>query len=157
MNTLRQTAIELLKSTPDYVTEHWPELDEVVKALTKPDHAVDLLFQSAQEGWRWAEECEAEVRKLKALLAQPENEPVAWINWNGFTGKRSVSFEQTSELADEPLYAVAPKREWIGLTDDEIIKWWESENGLEDCVMSKLFDFAKVVRTLQAKLKEKNT
>ena len=50
-----------------------------------------------------------------------------------------------------------PKREWVGLTDDEIIAWWESENGLAECDMTKLFDFATVVRSITKKLKEKNT
>ena len=36
--------------------------------------------------------------------AQPQQEPVAWINWCAATGKRSVSFECESELASQPLY-----------------------------------------------------
>ena len=77
---------------------------------------VDLLKQSEREGWRYANECELEIKRLRA-----------------------------------------EKREWIGLTDEEIINWWESENGLEGCDMSKLFDFSMVVRIVQAKLKEKNS
>lgn len=37
------------------------------------------------------------------------------------------------------------------LTDAQIHDWWASENGLEDCDLCKLHDFAKVVRALQAK------
>ena len=36
------------------------------------------------------------------------------------------------------------------LTDEEIRKWWSSENGLEDCVMCKIDDFEKVVRAIEA-------
>ena len=86
-------------------------------ALAEPEQEpVDLLKQSEREGWRYANECELEIKRLRA-----------------------------------------EKREWIGLTDEEIINWWESENGLEGCDMSKLFDFSMVVRIVQAKLKEKNS
>jgi hypothetical protein len=43
------------------------------------------------------------------------------------------------------------------LTDEEIRKWWASENGLEDCDMCKIDDFILVARAIEAKLKEKNT
>ena len=36
-NTLRKAAIELLKSAPEHITDHWPELDDVVKALAQPE------------------------------------------------------------------------------------------------------------------------
>ena len=43
------------------------------------------------------------------------------------------------------------------LTDEEIRKWWASENGLEDCDMCKIDDFILVAKAIEAKLKEKNT
>lgn len=39
------------------------------------------------------------------------------------------------------------------LTEEEIRAWWSSENGLEDCVMSKLDDFSKTVRAVEARIK----
>ena len=44
------------------------------------------------------------IAAIKEALAQPEQEPVAWVNWCAATGKRSVSFECESELASQPLY-----------------------------------------------------
>jgi len=41
---------------------------------------------------------------LNCERAQPEQEPVAWINWCAATGNRSVSFVCESELASQPLY-----------------------------------------------------
>jgi len=41
-----------------------------------------------------------------------------------------------------PLYTAPPKREWVGLTDDEI---------------DEKTDFRATVRYFEAKLKEKNT
>jgi regulator of replication initiation timing len=57
--------------------------------------------------------CEAtafniEIKQLRsqidALKQMMQAEPVAWINWNAATGARTVSFEQESELASQPLY-----------------------------------------------------
>lgn len=36
------------------------------------------------------------------------------------------------------------------LTDDEIHKWWASENGMEDADMAKLNDFREVTRKVEA-------
>ena len=43
MNKLREAVIELLKSAPDHIDGHWPELDEVVKALAEPPKWVHLM------------------------------------------------------------------------------------------------------------------
>ena len=48
------------------------------------------------------------------------------------------------------------QRQWVGLTDEEIRKWWSIENGLEDCKLSKLDDFTLAVRAIEAKLKQNN-
>jgi hypothetical protein len=34
---------------------------------------IDLLRQSEREGWRWAKECEADIKRLKEKLAKYEN------------------------------------------------------------------------------------
>jgi hypothetical protein len=70
---------------------------------------------------------------LRARLAQPEPEPVAWMH------DSHVGF-------NVPLYTAPPQREWQGLTDDErTYIAWESNNGPECVAMT------------EAKLKEKNT
>jgi hypothetical protein len=53
----------------------------------------------------------------------------------------------------QPLYTTPPKREWVGLTDEEIQKvvskkWWDWEDA---------FDIEGFSRAIEAKLKEKNT
>jgi hypothetical protein len=52
----------------------------------------------------------------------------------------------------QPLYTTPPKREWVGLTDEEIQKvvskkWWDWEDA---------FDIEGFSRAIEAKLKEKN-
>ena len=88
----------------------------------------------------------------KEILAQPEQEPVAWrfktgTFWNREPHWRYVlSLEGTEGLQGlEPLYTHPPQRTWQGLTDEEIDEcdWGQSER-----------DYA---RAIEAKLKEKNT
>ncbi len=38
------------------------------------------------------------------------------------------------------------------LTDEQITRWWSSENGLEDMVMCKLHDFTTMVRAVESRL-----
>ena len=78
---------------------------------------------------------------IKEALAQPEQEPVAWMNDTGTHIDLNFSGRGT------PLYITPPQRTWVGLTDEEIsaIDWKSDET---------LHDFA---RAIEAKLKQKNT
>jgi hypothetical protein len=99
-----------------------------------------------------------EVRDLlRARLAQPEPEPVAYgvlddngqIDWTA-----EYPFSNEPGWPDSvPLYTAPLQREWQGLTDEEIDaigrnEWvgWPSYDG----------EFTKIYRVLEDKLKEKN-
>ena len=77
-------------------------------------------------------------KALRARLAQPEPEPVAWMH------DSHVGF-------NVPLYTAPPKREWQGLTDEEY------EAMAEKHVTNCYFDTLTYARAIEAKLKEKNT
>ena len=80
-------------------------------ALAEPEQKpVDLLKQSEREGWRYANECELEIKRLRA-----------------------------------------EKREWVGLTDEEI---QEMANDFEE---GYVFLYRSFAAAIEAKLKEKNT
>ena len=87
---------------------------------------------------------------LRAALAQQqEQEPVAWMyQWkNGTDRTRHVStakWPESNEWAEWPLYTNPPRREWQGLTEEEI----------EDLRDDRYFRFA---RAIEAALKERNT
>jgi len=98
---------------------------------------------------QWQAERKASVA-LRAALAQPEQEPVAWryqnantdhvyLVWNKGTGGRNWT----------PLYTTPPRREWQGLTEGEITDCWT----VNDPVLPLV---GTITRAIEAALKEKN-
>ena len=96
-------------------------------------------------------------------LETEKQEPVAWRTFDGEGGYDYRSYEMNEtydkEWAErnpnhkgwvEPLYTAPPKREWVGLTDDEI---WSNGSRLSLSERG-IREFA---RAIEAKLKEKNT
>ena len=82
-------------------------------------------------------------------LAQPEQEPVAWITQGGKGWLRwHKSYDDNKDSV--PLYTTPPQRTWVGLTDEEIDELHGSPMNLEHS------GALKWVRTIEAKLKEKN-
>ena len=104
---------------------------------------------------------------LRTRLAQPEQEPVAWrdhveqrlltwrqsfVNRSGdqlalddFMDKQSLD-DLVDFVCDE--YTTPPQRTWVGLTDEEIDKIYET----------KVWDARRsFARAIEAKLKERNT
>jgi hypothetical protein len=83
-------------------------------------------------------------------VAQPEQEPVAWM-CHPF-GDDEVEYGPHKECENcIPLYATPPPRAWVGLTDEEIDELHGSPMDLEHS------GALKWVRIIEAKLKEKNT
>ena len=84
---------------------------------------------------------------LRTALAQPEPEPVAW--WNPI--KDSVSTDPYYRKNKDciPLYTAPPKKEWVGLPNDEVL---ERANKFRDPET-----YLRGVLWAEAKLKEKNT
>jgi hypothetical protein len=64
--------------------------------------------------------------------------------------RRLVSFNQ--QLMDE--VARLQKREWVGLTDEEVENYYDWEDFQCGCGRGTLFE---MVRDIESKLKEKNT
>ena len=89
------------------------------------------------------------VEALRQALAQPEQEPVAWFMHGELFFPSE--YQPIAEPNDEakPLYTAPPKREWVGLTDEEVDEcyYWKD----------RLWTTDELVRHVEAKLKEKNT
>jgi hypothetical protein len=96
-----------------------------------------------------------------------KQEPVAWRE---VVGKTTQYYDYNEEGRGEPLYAApqpdlarvgevgvwGDKREWVGLTDDEItMRWsWSQSREAEETATTQQHAFAYAI---EAKLKEKNT
>ena len=100
----------------------------------------------AKEVDRWIG-CDLLAAAIRARLAQPEPEPVGWIY-----SPTGTLFDTCPPDADDgeflPLYTAPPKKEWVGLTDEDIAKniYVEGEFMLP-------YSFES---SIEAKLKEKN-
>jgi hypothetical protein len=108
-----------------------------------------------------------EIQALRQAL-ETEQEPVLWLKtWSD--GSVSVLKTKSHAFADhelEPLYAAPPKREWVGLTDEQVEDEWEritghsifggdrSEGRAMHISPDEVIEFS---RTIEQALKEKNT
>ena len=102
-------------------------------ALDWADNHGEVVF--AGGGWNAVNPMNEWTRPLRARLAQPEPEPVAY-DINGAT-----------VYIKPPVYTAPPQREFIGLTDEEIT---------ETLKRFGLGERAALARAIEAKLKEKN-
>jgi hypothetical protein len=83
-------------------------------------------------------------------LAEPEQEPVAWAYVNSDDECEQIEYCTESPLPEfVPLYTAPPKREWVGLTGEEV------NHFAAGCHLGNSVQTA--IRKAEAKLKEKNT
>ncbi len=86
-----------------------------------------------------------------------KEEPTAWLKtWSD--GSLSVLKSKSYAFADhelEPLYTAPPKREWVGLTDEEIQDLSYLSQKIDEG-NAAWFDRLGFARAIEAKLKEKN-
>ena len=108
------------------------------------------------------------ITALRQALEE-KREPVGYFSVNDY-GR----WEENEGTYGEPLYTAPPKREWVGLTDEEVMvaawkagfdihedydndddpeamHWWSADGEVCDDSLLKLRDL------IEAKLKEKNT
>jgi len=89
---------------------------------------------------------------LRQALAQPEQEPVGYVTIETISSWAKVpSIKWFKKPTQGPLYTAPPKREWVGLTDEEIEEC-KINGGLPHAINWRLS-----VKVMEAKLKEKNT
>ena len=118
--------------------------------MTK-DEALKLALETL-ECWQRNEDCNEPMSKIlesiKEALAQPEQEPLAWIS----TGPASMIHWTSDKPAygDDwvPLYTTPPQRTWVGLTNEEIDKTLR--------VYEQDYGWISFAKAIEAKLKEKN-
>jgi hypothetical protein len=86
---------------------------------------------------------------IKESLTVAEPEPAAWLHWLTVDGER---FPQLTLMPrtdkDEPLYTAPPRREWVGLTREELAEIFANCN---------LDERGAVAWMVEVKLRNKNT
>lgn len=111
--------------------------------------ALDALEAHADIGIRSDKAIEA----IRARLAQPEQEPVAHVVVIGdmvSVSTGSAGLKSLHNLGDgAPIYLHPPKREWQGLTDEEVMSLLPGAVRLPP-------GWADTVRAIEAALKAKN-
>jgi|DEB19_MinimDraft_3_1074340.scaffolds.fasta_scaffold00064_50 hypothetical protein len=108
--------------------------------------ALDALeYAGKDDFWRYQNEA---ITSLRQAIEQAEKqEPVAWIEHH--KGGDNLVWDEPNK--GTPLYThPQPKREWVGLTDEEI------EQGCKESWVT-LQAWQSAVWWAEAKLKEKNT
>jgi len=153
---LMQQALEALEEIADEVFSPYDsKLGEVILALR------DRLAQPEQETvmTEYKHQTYAAYKTPDGEMkigVVPEQEPVAWRTFDGEGGYDYRDYDMNENYADEwakrnpnhkgwvdALYTTSPRREWQGLTD-------------EDMVMCESEEDVRFARAIEAKLKEKN-
>jgi hypothetical protein len=118
--------------------------------ITLTREEAEKMLHYMDDGGTYTDDYGKLIETLRARLAQPEPEPepVAWYWSNGI--EFTIAFEKTDGHA--PMYLHPPQREWQGLTDEEILDEYRQSYGDDGDLTDVYF-----ARTIEAKLKEKNT
>ena len=99
--------------------------------------------------------CEAALAEQTVKESLTVAEPVGWLHWLTVDGER---FPQLTLMPrtdkDEPLYTAPPRREWAGLTDEEILEMFDVVGTSGSDINPR--GLLKDTRRIEAKLKEKN-
>ena len=77
--------------------------------------------------------------------SQTEQEPYGYF---GYDFRLDAWIQNPDDIRGIPFYTAPPKREWVGLTEREILDLYQTYGEIGD------FDYE---RAIEAKLKEKNT
>ena len=116
------------------------DIEEAIEVLE--DASAEMLTETGNENYY------SEAIAVLRQALETKQEPVLWLKtWSD--GSVSVLKTKSNAFADhelEPLYTAPPKREWVGLTDEEVNE-----------LVSRFKRYKYVLlREVEAKLKEKN-
>ena len=98
------------------------------------------------KGYTLPTSAEKAMHVLTQALAQPEHEPVAWANSSDLENFDMRVRTNRDHYHTVPLYTAPPKREWVGLTDEEKEELVDAFYGTD----------IQRLEAIEVKLKEKN-
>ena len=106
--------------------------------------------------------CKQQLAALRQALQHQRQEPVGEVNRHGLDshGRKWHGIHWYDANVDVPhgtkLYTEPPKREWVGLTDEEVRAAYCTISDKEWAI-GGMEDATKFTQAIEAKLKEKNT
>ena len=124
--------------------------------MNKIDLIIDALEQAdrmrRKQGYteEYLQEALSAARELQAL------KPVAW-RYKGKLHDSDPSDWASPEFVVTPLYTAPPLKPWVGLSDEEIEKGYETTGHYQTLRPQDRFAVFALARAIEAKLKEKNT
>jgi len=121
-------------------------IEEAIEVLE--DASAEMLMETGDKNYY----IEAITALRKAL--ETEQEPVAWLSEGGDVS-RSKRYMDEMGFKCSPLYTTPPKREWVGMTDDEIQDLGYLSEKF-DASNSEWFDRWGFARAIEQALREKN-
>jgi hypothetical protein len=97
-----------------------------------------------------------EIKKI--LKSKIEQKPLAWMTFNAYGEEDDIHYENPEGKLLEgwtykPLYTHPPKREWVGLTDEERNQLWRDVINWGD----PSHDDVDLIKAIEQALKDKNT
>jgi len=92
-------------------------------------------------------------QKIRARLAEKDDEPVAWSSVDGYV-YRSYTVAKHSNNGKEPLPLYRHPRQPVWLTDDEVKQ--VIKQTIPDVTVSESVTFRAIARAIQAAVLEKN-
>ena len=118
-------------------------IEEAIEVLE--DASAEMLAETGDENYY------AEAITILRQALETEQEPVLWLKtWSdGSVGVLKIKSHLFADHELEPLYTTPPKREWVGLTTDEMKE-------IADRYHLKPPNIPVAFRAIEAKLKEKN-
>jgi hypothetical protein len=132
--------------------------DEAMKLALDALEAEDSLAMVANSEGHMVFLKVVAITAIKEALAQPEQEPVAWMcSDESLAHKGYERFSRNCQGAwNIPVYTTPPQRTWIGLNDTEWSDLYEAHHDKYGLPEQGSFDGMDYERAIEAKLKEKN-
>ena len=129
---------------------------EALKLALEALKAMQMYAEAERKGLRI---CDEAITAIKAALAQPEQEPVAWGVFEGNLHDMFFTQSEAQEMAKlkgthaevRPLYTTPPQRTWVGLTDEEMMQIY-----IDLKSVAGFYSVEKYARDIEAKLRSKN-
>ena len=132
----------------DFENQVYAATDALRTALAQPDTQIGITYEEANPPEPYCQRCGkklgTEVTDIHTCTPK-EIQPVAWHEPEAYNNV-TVHKKWAKENGWLPLYAAPLRKEWVGLTKEEVVNWNLPEG-------ATVFEFVQFV---EAKLKEKN-